>query len=155
MKYSFSLSRAAIVTIASALFFIASCSKEKSQSATNEEELQVSQVSGEAEGEAEGTFNEFFDDVIGVTVKRDAQVEKLLIKLSKEIWPYIESKPLHGSQKIKSRNETEVLIELAVQINHELMALLCSYMDAIEIMEPESLRERLKSLSETVFKKYN
>jgi hypothetical protein len=28
-------------------------------------------------------------------------------------------------------------------------------MDAIEIMEPESLRERLKSLSETVFKKYN
>ena len=73
-------------------------------------------------------------------MKRDAQVEKLLIKLSKEIWPYIESKPLHGSQK-KSRNETEVLIELAVQINHELMALLCSYMDAIEIMEPESLRE--------------
>lgn len=66
MKYSFSLTRAAILTIASALFFIASCSKEDSQSGTNEEELQVSQVSGEAEGEAEGTFNEFFDDVLGV-----------------------------------------------------------------------------------------
>ncbi|MBL0268926.1 MAG: hypothetical protein IPP99_09745 [Chitinophagaceae bacterium] len=66
MKYSFSISRLAILTIASALFFIASCSKENSQSGTNEEELQVSQVSGEAEGEAEGTFNEFFDDVLGV-----------------------------------------------------------------------------------------
>jgi predicted DNA-binding transcriptional regulator YafY len=74
--------------------------------------------------------------------------------LSKEIWPYIESKPLHGSQKIKGRTETEVMIELAVQINHELMALLFSYMDAIEIIEPQSLRERFKSLSETVYKKY-
>jgi predicted DNA-binding transcriptional regulator YafY len=99
-------------------------------------------------------FDEYFDDVIGVTVKREASVEKLLIKLSKEIWPYIESKPLHGSQKIKSRSEKEVLIELAVQINHELLALLFSYMDAIEVIEPESLKERFKSLSETVYKKY-
>ena len=102
----------------------------------------------------EVNFDEFFDDVIGVTVKRDAPVEKLLIKLSKEIWPYIESKPLHGSQKIKSRIETDVFVELAVQINHELIALLFSYMDAIEIITPQSLRERFKSLSETVYKKY-
>jgi len=99
-------------------------------------------------------FDEYFDDVIGVTVKKEASVEKLLIKLSKEIWPYIESKPMHGSQKIKSRTETEVLIELAVQINHELLALLFSYMDAIEVIEPESLKERFKSLSETIYKKY-
>jgi predicted DNA-binding transcriptional regulator YafY len=103
----------------------------------------------------EVNFEEYFDDVIGVTVKRDSTVEKLLIMLSKEIWPYIESKPLHGSQKIKSRTETDILIELSVQINHELMALLFSYMDAIEVIEPESLRKRFKSLSETVFKKYN
>jgi predicted DNA-binding transcriptional regulator YafY len=52
----------------------------------------------------EVNFDEYFDDIIGVTVKREASVEKLLLKLSKEIWPYIESKPLHGSQKIKSTN---------------------------------------------------
>jgi predicted DNA-binding transcriptional regulator YafY len=102
----------------------------------------------------EVNFDEYFDDVIGVTLKRDASVEKLLIKLSIEIWPYIESKPLHGSQKIKNRTDKEVLIQLAVQINHELLALLFSYMDAIEVIEPESLRERFKILSETVYKKY-
>jgi predicted DNA-binding transcriptional regulator YafY len=102
----------------------------------------------------EVNFDEYFDDVIGVTVKRDTSVEKLLIKLNKEIWPYIESKPLHGSQKIKSRTERHIVIELAVQINHELMALLFSYMDAIEVIEPESLRERFTSLFETVYKKY-
>jgi predicted DNA-binding transcriptional regulator YafY len=99
-------------------------------------------------------FDEYFDDVIGVTVKIDSPVEKLLIKLSNEIWPYIESKPLHGSQKIKNRNETEILIELSVQINHELMALLFSYMDAIEVIEPESLRESYKDLSGKIFRKY-
>jgi hypothetical protein len=102
----------------------------------------------------EVNFDEYFDDVIGVTLKSDAPVEKILIRLSNEIWPYIESKPLHGSQKIKVRTETEVLIELAVQINHELMALLFSYMDAIEVIEPENLRVKFKGLSETIYKKY-
>jgi predicted DNA-binding transcriptional regulator YafY len=102
----------------------------------------------------EVNFDEYFDDVIGVTLKSDAPVEKILIRLSNEIWPYIESKPLHGSQKIKARTETEILIELAVQINHELMALLFSYMDAIEVIEPENLRVKFKSISETIYKKY-
>jgi len=99
-------------------------------------------------------FDEYFDDIIGVTVKNNAIIEKIRIKISKEIWPYIESKPLHGSQKIKSRTETDVVIEIAVQINHELMAVLFSYMESIEVIEPESLRENIKRLSETIYKKY-
>jgi len=99
-------------------------------------------------------FEEYFDDVIGVTIKRDSHPEKVLIRISNEVWPYIESKPLHGSQKVKSKTETDAIIELSVQINHELMAVLFSYMNAIEVIEPESLRERCRSISETLFKKY-
>jgi predicted DNA-binding transcriptional regulator YafY len=99
-------------------------------------------------------FDEYFDDVIGVTIKSDSPPEKIFIKISIEVWPYIESKPLHGSQKIKSKTETDVIIERSVQVNHELMALLFSYMDAIEVIEPESLRDRFKRTSETLFKKY-
>jgi predicted DNA-binding transcriptional regulator YafY len=99
-------------------------------------------------------FEDFFDDVVGVSVKPDASSEKLVIKISKGVWPYIESKPLHGSQKLKSNTETNVQIELNVQINHELIALLFSYMEAIEIIEPEDLRQRFKTISETIYKKY-
>lgn len=102
----------------------------------------------------EVNFEEYFEDIIGVTVKKDVAVAKILIKVSIEIWPYIESKPLHGSQKIKNKTEIEAFIELAVQINYELIALLFSYMDAIEIIEPKSLRERFKSICENLFKKY-
>jgi len=99
-------------------------------------------------------FDEYFDDIVGVTFKSDALIDKILIKIGKETWPYIESKPLHGSQKIKSKSETDVIIELNVQINHELMAMLFSYMDSIEIMEPKVLREKFKSVSENLFNKY-
>lgn len=100
-------------------------------------------------------FEEYFDDVVGVTVKKDSPIEKILIKVDKEVWPYIESKPLHGSQKVKNKSESEIIIELTLQVNHELLALLFSYMDAIEILEPISFRERFKSINETIFKKYS
>ena len=102
----------------------------------------------------EVNFDEYFEDVIGVTFKSDALIDKILIKIGKETWPYIESKPLHGSQKIKRKSETDVIIEINVQINHELMAMLFSYMDSIEIMEPKVLREKFKSISENLFNKY-
>ena len=66
MKYGFSMTKMALLALIAGIFFVASCSKEKSQTATDEQELEVSQVSSEADAEAEGTFNEFFDDVMGV-----------------------------------------------------------------------------------------
>lgn len=99
-------------------------------------------------------FDEFFEDVVGVTVKENAKTEKVVIKASLDIWPYIESKPLHGSQKLKLKTDTDVIIELELIINYELMALLFSYMDSIEIIEPISLREKFKSVSENLFLKY-
>lgn len=99
-------------------------------------------------------FEEYFEDVVGVTIRTDVPIEKVLIKVTNEVWPYIKSKPLHGSQKIKSKGESDIIIEITVQINHELIALLFSYMDAIEILEPEGFRKRFKSISETLYKKY-
>ncbi len=99
-------------------------------------------------------FDDYFDDVVGVTVNHDAPTEKILLKVNKDVWPYIESKPLHGSQKTKQVTETEVVIELNLKINHELMALIFSYMDAIEIIEPSTLRERFKNICQTLSNKY-
>ncbi len=95
-------------------------------------------------------FSEYFEDVIGVTFRSDADTEKLILKISTTVWPYIESKPLHGSQKVKSKSDSDVQVELTVQVNHELIALLFSYMDAIEILEPIALRTRLKDISKSI-----
>ncbi len=99
-------------------------------------------------------FEEYFEDVIGVTVKSDVSAERILIKVNKDLWPYIESKPLHGSQKIKRKTETDVFIELFVQINYELVTLLFSFLDSVEVIEPQALRDKFSSVTEALYKKY-
>lgn len=99
-------------------------------------------------------FEEYFEDVVGVTIKSDSPTEKIIIKVNKDVWPYIESKPLHGSQKIISKSDIEVIIEIFVQVNHELMALLFSFMDSVEVVEPKTVRRQFKKITETLHEKY-
>lgn len=99
-------------------------------------------------------FQEFFEDVVGVSVNTDDSIETIIVKIDKELWPYIESKPLHGSQIVLDRTDDSVKIKCQVRINHELIALLFSYMDGIEVLEPISLRDKFKSISESILKKY-
>lgn len=97
-------------------------------------------------------FDEYFDDIVGVTNYQEKDVEKIIIKVDKKSLDYILSKPIHGSQKVLKGQETEhyALIQLDVKINTELKMLLFSYNDAIEVLEPAWLREdfaqRIKNL---------
>lgn len=89
-------------------------------------------------------FNDdYFEEVIGVTVNGDTTTVKL--KVDKDLWPYIESKPLHGSQKeLKEEGTaTHTMITIAVKLNYELQSLLLSHGEKIEVLEPKELRELL------------
>lgn len=66
MKSWYSFPKLASFTILLSLLVIISCSKEKSSSGTDQQEEQVAQVSAEADAEAESTYSELFDDVMGV-----------------------------------------------------------------------------------------
>jgi predicted DNA-binding transcriptional regulator YafY len=99
-------------------------------------------------------FDEYFEDVVGVTVKQHTPVQKVLLRVSPKTWPYIMSKPLHGSQKVKKTTDIEVYIELEVQINHELMAQIFSYMDGIQVIEPHILREKCKAIVSHLYSTY-
>jgi predicted DNA-binding transcriptional regulator YafY len=88
-------------------------------------------------------FEEYFEDVIGVSLPEDQPVETVLLKIDNELWPYIESKPLHGSQRVKSRTSEGVVVELKVFVNCELRATLFSYLKGVEVLEPDSLRKDL------------
>jgi predicted DNA-binding transcriptional regulator YafY len=101
----------------------------------------------------ETDFDEYFDDVIGVTVKEDAPIERIVLKITADVWPYIESKPLHPSQKVRVRDGSYVEVELRLKINHELISTLFSYLDSIEVLEPESLRDRFRVITENIHKK--
>lgn len=96
-------------------------------------------------------FEEYFDDVIGVTIP-DVQAERVLLKFSPRRLPYVLSKPLHPSQKAKDK--TNGIIEITVKPNRELMAMLLEYGDDVEILLPEYLRKQMQERIEKMLHLY-
>jgi predicted DNA-binding transcriptional regulator YafY len=100
-------------------------------------------------------FDEYFDDVIGVTVKDDVPVEKVLLKIKSERWAYVESKPIHGSQKTKYIEDDGTIIQLELQINKELINTILGYGSDIKVLEPEHLKgqiiNKIKQMNENYF----
>ncbi len=99
-------------------------------------------------------FEEFFEDVVGVSVDPDAPVEKVIVMINKELWPYIESKPLHGSQKVKEKTDEATIIELNVKINYELRSLLFSFADMVKVLEPAWLKTEFQKRFKRALRKY-
>ena len=99
-------------------------------------------------------FDKYFEDIIGVSIPTEQQVETIVLKIDNNRWPYIKTKPIHGSQKIKEENENFTIIELELIINREFKALLLSYIEDVEILSPTELRQWFKLNSEEVYKKY-
>lgn len=50
-------------------------------------------------------FKEYFEDIIGVTFNEKLQPTDITLRIDKSLWPYIETKPIHGSQKIIKKTD--------------------------------------------------
>lgn len=98
-------------------------------------------------------FLDFFYDVVGVTVYQDKPIEKVVLKIDAFTYNYIETKPLHASQKIKERTDTYTIIELNIILNYEFETILLGFADRIEIIEPLSLKEAIKKRADSIIKK--
>ena len=99
-------------------------------------------------------FNAYFEDIIGVSVDGNKEPEKVVLKIDAEQLPYIISKPIHGSQKVRRNSEGEALIELELQLNYELESLLLSFGEKIEVLKPEVLRTSISIRIKKLTQKY-
>jgi predicted DNA-binding transcriptional regulator YafY len=99
-------------------------------------------------------FSEYFDDVIGVSVDDAQETQKVVLKADDDLLPYITSKPVHGSQKIK-KDEKGTRIELELQLNYELESTIFSFGEKIEVLEPEALRIAIANRIKVLNKKYS
>lgn len=98
-------------------------------------------------------FEHYFDDIIGVTFEKgERTVEKVLLKFSKNRFPYIISKPIHRSQQII--NESEHVVEIDVIPNKELVALILSFGNDVEVLSPEPLKFEIATKIKNLYKKY-
>lgn len=100
-------------------------------------------------------FQEFFDDIVGVSRDRDSQLEKVYIWISARQWPYFETKPIHGSQKVKERREDgSVVIEIDVIINWELEQVILGQAEHMEVLSPLAFRNRITDRVKSMMNRY-
>lgn len=109
-------------------------------------------------------LSERFEDIIGVSYYEGADVYKIIFWVSDKSAPYVETKPLHGSQII-IRGEREETIRSQYNVplggaifsiecieNYELIRELCSFGGELKVLAPEpivdSVKKRVKSLYE-------
>lgn len=97
---------------------------------------------------------EYFEDIIGVSKPIDTSSINVAIKVSMNLWPYIETKPLHPSQKVIKREGDSTTIELDIIPNYEFYAQILSFGNGVEVMEPMEVRAVIRQKLEENIKRY-
>lgn len=88
-------------------------------------------------------FEEYFDDVIGVTVPERVETVDVVMRVSNTRFNYIKTKPLHLSQRVVSEDKNHTTISINVKITKELIALILSFGSDVEVVSPASLRSEI------------
>ncbi len=96
----------------------------------------------------------FYKDVIGVTVSENIRPMSVKIFVTAAHAPYIETKPLHHSQRVINRNDAGIVIELTLQHNFELEREILGFGEAMTVLEPLKLRNIIKKRLEAALSRY-
>lgn len=91
-------------------------------------------------------FEEYFEDVIGVTKPTEGTLTKIILKATEAQAPYIKTKPLHGSQKKVKKIDGNFIFSIEVIPNYELNKLILSFGSGLEVLTPTNLRDEIQVL---------
>lgn len=99
-------------------------------------------------------FIDYFDEMIGVS--KDSRTVPQLVKLwvSPETWPYVKTKPLHGTQHVVSVDDSGAIVTIEVYLNFELQQQLLSYGEGVMVLEPQELQDKIKERLTIAFDLY-
>lgn len=103
----------------------------------------------------DGNINEWFDDIIGVTVLDNSPVYKIILWVSDSSKDYVITKPLHASQRVLSMDETCILqkkfhflkggvfLRIDCKRNYELIRELTSFGENLLVIEPKEIQNEI------------
>ena len=87
----------------------------------------------------------YFDDLVGVSKMPGNKTEKVRFRASPDDAPYIDTKPIHASQRIVERSaDGSMVFEINVIINRELVRLLFGFAEGVEVLSPRKLRRQME-----------
>ena len=99
-------------------------------------------------------FSTYFDDIIGVSKKQDQEPTLITLKVSREQFDYINTKPLHHTQTIIEKTEDYCILTICVIPNYELQSQILALGETIEVLGPKEFRDIISGRIKENFKKY-
>ena len=93
----------------------------------------------------EVNWTEYFDDMIGVTKTDGEEIQNITLHFFGKTGKYIQTNPLHGSQKDKWIDSKTLEVRLEVIPNYELERVILSYADSVKVIEPTSIIKKIAS----------
>ncbi len=116
--------------------------------------LLISEIKGKYQKNNQIDRMEYFEDIIGVTKPDNAIVENITLHFYGKTGKYMESKPLHGSQKSKWIDDNTLEVNLQLIINYEFERLILSYADTIKVIKPNKLTALIKERLKEAYNRY-
>ena len=115
----------------------------------------------------DGDLEEYFDDIIGVTNYTDELVQHIVFWTSDSSKDYVKTKPIHGSQRhftgdkdAAFRQQYPTLqggafFSIDCKYNYELIRELCSYGNALLVLSPTSIQDKVYERIDAMMKDYS
>lgn len=105
------------------------------------------------------------DDVIGITILPEKTLQKVVLWVSNESYNYVETKPIHHSQKIYTGQKLKSLknkygikdghiLSIEVKENFELYQTILSFGENLSVLSPIEIKEEIKSKIEKMLANY-
>ena len=98
--------------------------------------------------------NNLFKHCYGIIVPENKKVEEVILSFDSEQGKYIKSLPLHHSQQILIDTTDELRLQLSIYITDDFIMKLLSYGDEVQVLQPQSLVEKMKEIFECGAKMY-
>ena len=108
-----------------------------------------------------GFYQDFFNNIIGVTHEKGAKVEEVIIRTKTEYQHgLLLTKPLHHSQKEtlpfgEHDDHCYGEVRLTIEPNRELRGRILLYGENLEVISPLSLREQIKDILKRQLEQYS
>lgn len=127
---------------------------------------EVVELPGEKYRICEEDLNERYDDIIGVTLYDNREIEHITFWVSNHSREYVITKPIHGSQKQYGEDKLRELQHAHPSLgdgtifsidcipNYELIRELCSYGKDLIVLEPKEFQNEVLNRIELMYEDY-
>ena len=86
---------------------------------------------------------DYFKSTIGI-IAPETEPQEVILKFSKYQGQYVITQPIHESQEIIEETDEHVTISLQVIPTYELVSMILGWGAEVKVLEPKSLKERIK-----------